>query len=106
MVSGHHLLVIFSVKPLYKGKLNFKITPEVISEDQYFFKSCICVCNCTLYYRYGQRHYVMLIQMGMEFQMDKNLVIQLVNGPEITLYWYPIILLLIQVILINGLIGV
>jgi hypothetical protein len=32
VVSGHHLLVIFSVKPLYKGKLNFKITPEVILE--------------------------------------------------------------------------
>jgi hypothetical protein len=36
VVSGHHLLVIFSVKPLYNGKLYFKITPEVISEDQYF----------------------------------------------------------------------
>jgi hypothetical protein len=48
----------------------------------------------------------MPIQMGMEFQMDKNLVIQLVNGPEMTLYRYPIILLLIQVILINWLIGV
>jgi hypothetical protein len=34
----------------------------------------------------------MLIQMGMEFQMDKNLVIQIVNGPGTTLYWYPITL--------------
>jgi hypothetical protein len=36
VVSGHHLLVIFSVKPLCSGKFTFEITPEVILEDQYF----------------------------------------------------------------------
>jgi hypothetical protein len=36
VVSGHHLYVIFSVKPLYNGKFILKIIPEVISEDQYF----------------------------------------------------------------------
>jgi hypothetical protein len=36
VVSGHHLSVISSVKPLYNGKFNFKIIPEVISKVQYF----------------------------------------------------------------------
>jgi hypothetical protein len=36
MVSGHHLLVISSVKPLYNGKFIFKIIPEVISKVRYF----------------------------------------------------------------------
>jgi hypothetical protein len=36
VVSGHHLYVIFSVKPLYNDKFILKIIPEVISEDQYF----------------------------------------------------------------------
>ena len=36
MVSGHHLLVISSVKPLYNGKFIFKIIPEVISIVRYF----------------------------------------------------------------------
>jgi hypothetical protein len=43
VVSGHHLLVIFSfLKPLYNGKFILKITLEVISEDQYFSQ-----LNCT-----------------------------------------------------------
>ena len=36
VVSGHHLLIIFSLKPLYNGKFIFKITLEVVSEGQYF----------------------------------------------------------------------
>jgi hypothetical protein len=38
MVSGHHLLVISSVKPLYNGKFIFKIIPEVISKVWYFYQ--------------------------------------------------------------------
>jgi hypothetical protein len=34
--SGHHLLVISSVKPLYNGKIVFKTIPEVISKVRYF----------------------------------------------------------------------
>ena len=36
VVSGPHLLVISSVKPLYNGKFIFKIIPEVISKVRYF----------------------------------------------------------------------
>ena len=36
VVSGHHLLVISSVKPLYNCKFIFKIIPEGISKVRYF----------------------------------------------------------------------
>jgi hypothetical protein len=36
VVSGHHLLIISSVKPLYNGKFILKIIPEVISKVRYF----------------------------------------------------------------------
>jgi hypothetical protein len=36
VVSGHHTLVISSVKPLYNGKFILKIIPKVISKVQYF----------------------------------------------------------------------
>jgi hypothetical protein len=52
VVSGHHLLVIFSLKPLYTSKFIFKITPEVISEDQYFsqmYQKCQGVTSATKY---------------------------------------------------------
>ena len=45
MVSGHHLLVIFSLKPLYNGKFIFKIKPEVISEDHYFSQGVTSVAK-------------------------------------------------------------
>ena len=35
VVSGHHLLIISSVKPLYNGKIIFKIIPELISKVRY-----------------------------------------------------------------------
>jgi hypothetical protein len=35
VVSGHHLLVIFSLKPLYNGQFIFKNKTGSASEDQY-----------------------------------------------------------------------
>jgi hypothetical protein len=52
VVSGHHLLVIFSLRPLYSGKFIFEITSEVISQDRYFsqmYQKCRGVTSVTKY---------------------------------------------------------
>jgi hypothetical protein len=46
VVSGHHLLVISSVKPLYNGNFIFKIIPEVISKVRFFFSNVQKILRC------------------------------------------------------------